>query len=199
VCSGAQRNGMNTRNKRRLKLSITPRAEVRTFALIVCLIVIPVLGIVWGIAATTKPDLSDLAPIQQSASPSILLGWSTLLRDQAHSGQTASAAHTGAHVRVLGYMVETTGAVSEGQSVRDFVLLPEAGHLLHPAHRFGDQMIAVRLRDSTEVQFSQMALVWAWGSLRVQPGDPGGPTPLYAIVQASVQRANESDIARYFK
>ncbi len=96
-------------------------------------------------------------------------------------------------------MVETTGAISEGQSVRDFVLLPEAGHLLHPAHRFGDQMIAVRLRDSTEVQFSQMGLVWAWGTLRVQSGDPGGPTPLYAIVQASVQRANERDIAKYFK
>ena len=175
MCSGAQRNGMNTRNRRRRKLSITPRAEVRTFALIVCLIVIPVLGIVWGVTATTKPDLSDLVPIQQSDMRFIVLGWSTLLRDEAHSGHTPSPAHTGAQVRALGYMVETTGAVSERQSVRDFVLLPEAGHLFHPAHRFRDQMIAVRLHDRTEVRFSQMALVWAWGTLRVQPAILAGP------------------------
>jgi hypothetical protein len=164
------------------------------------MIVIPVLGIVWGIAATTKPDLSDLVPVQQSAAPDVVLGWSALVRDDAHSRQTPSSpAHTGAQVRVLGYMVQTNGAVSEGQSVRDFVLLPEAGHLLHPAHRFGDQMIAVKLRDSTEVQFSQMALVWAWGMFRVESGDPGGPTPVYGMTQAGVRRANESDIAKYFK
>jgi hypothetical protein len=185
--------------KPRRKLSITRREEVRTFALIVCMIVIPILGIVWAIAATTKPDLSDLVPIQQSPGPYFVLGWPALLHDNARSVQTPFVAHNGAQVRVLGYMVETNGAVSEGQSVRDFVLLPEAGHLLHPAHRFGDQMIAVQLRHSAEVPFSELALVWAWGTFRVQPGDPGGSTPLYGITQAGVQRANESDIAKYFK
>jgi len=194
-----QGNGKRAHNRPRRKLLISRRAETRTFALIVLAIVIPILGIVWGVAATIHPDLSDLVPIRQSAAPYVLLGWSDLLRDQAHFVENPPLPPAAAQVRVLGYMVESESAVPEGQSVRDFVLLPETGHLLHPAHRFGDQMIAVHLRDSTGVRFCYMALVWASGMFRAQPGDPSGPTPLYSIMEASVQRANESDITKYFK
>jgi hypothetical protein len=56
-------------------------------------------------------------------------------------------------------------AIGEGQWVQDFVLLPEAGNFLHPAHRFGDQMITVHLEPDTRVRFSSRALVWVGGNI----------------------------------
>jgi hypothetical protein len=39
-------------------------------------------------------------------------------------------------------------SIGKNQWVQDFVLLPEAGTRLHPAHRIRDQMIAVHLEDA---------------------------------------------------
>jgi hypothetical protein len=96
-------------------------------------------------------------------------------------------------------MAESDRAVRNGERVQEFFLLPEHGNLLHPAHRFGDQMIAVHLQEKTQFQFSAGALVWVWGMLRGSPGDPAGSQPLYNLERARVQPAGESDIRKYFK
>jgi hypothetical protein len=57
-----------------------------------------------------------------------------------------------------------TGAdrpICDCQFVQRFVLQPYAGNALHPAHRFGDQMIDVRLKGPDTVRFLEASLVWA--------------------------------------
>ena len=154
---------------------------------------------VWAISATSRPDLSDLVPTRNSAENYVVLNWSTLLVGHAHGLDAGSSLSAGASVLALGYMFESDHAVGEGEWVKDFVLLPEAGHMLHPAHRFGDQMIAVHLTPGAQVRFSWRAMVWVWGTFRGSAGDPLGSTPLYALERARVETAGTGDIQKYFK
>src|SRR5205085_7877759 len=86
-----------------------------------------------------------------------------------------------------------------GELIQGFVLLPDPGSTTHPAHRFGDQMIDVRLETGNAVRFSQQSLVWVWGTLHMLPGDPVGHTPLYVLKHARATPANKTDIQKYFK
>jgi hypothetical protein len=96
-------------------------------------------------------------------------------------------------------MMQGDQPVRDGQLVGRFVLLPDAGNAMHPAHRFGDQMIDVQLRAGYTVRFSQGRLVWVWGSLGGLPGDPGGDEPLYVMPNARTEQANKADILKYYK
>ncbi|MGC9945400.1 MAG: hypothetical protein ABSF64_03295 [Bryobacteraceae bacterium] len=174
------------------KLSISRREEVRTLLLIGVGITIPIAGALFGVFATSRPDLSELVPIGN------VLNWSSLLRDHPHGLDTRSALFTGAPVQALGYMADGDHARSAGEWVQDFVLLPDAGNLLHPAHRFGDQMIAVHLTPNDRVRFSSRALVWVWGTFRAAAGGAAGAQPLYAIERARVLTAERADIRKYF-
>jgi len=88
--------------------------------------------------------------------------------------------------------------MTDGDRAGDLVLLPDAGNFLHPAHRLGDQMIAVHLREGERIPFSPMRLVLVAGILRVTPGDPSGPKPLYALDNARSQHMDKADIQKYF-
>jgi hypothetical protein len=96
-------------------------------------------------------------------------------------------------------MVESDRSVHAGDWVREFVLLPEAGNMLHPAHRFPDQIIVVRLGEREQIQFSPRSLVWVWGTFRASPVDPAGLQPLYHLDQARAKRAEKSEISMYFR
>jgi hypothetical protein len=96
-------------------------------------------------------------------------------------------------------MVESDRSPRIGDLVRDFVLLSEAGNILHPAHRIADEMIGVRLREGEQIQFSPRRLVWVWGAFRVSLGDPAGLQPLYHLDQARAKLADKSDIPKYFR
>ena len=96
-------------------------------------------------------------------------------------------------------MMDGARPIRAGQPTNSFVLLPDAGQLLHPAHRFGDQMIAVQLRDGDTIKFSPRALVWVWGTLQSSPGDPVGNEPLYALRDARAIPALKADIDKYFR
>lgn len=139
------------------------------------------------------PDLSDLTPFKEQAGPYHLLGWPALLRDEFRTAGLES----GAAVQVLGYMFEGNQPLQERQWIGEFVLLPEPGNLLHPAHRFGDQMIAVHLL--TPARFLPRGLVWAWGTLRPLKANARGPEPLYAIEQAQTRPASESEIGKHYR
>lgn len=180
------------------RLRVSPAEQWRALALIATCTLVPTIGIVAVIAATTRPDLSDLTPIADPAGYS-LLSWPTLLRDRAHTLHAESPVYAGAAVRALGYMMDGDRPARTNEPVSDFVLLPDAGNPLHPAHRFGDQMIAVHLNSAARVRFSAGALVWVWGTLRFLPGDPAGALPLYALEAFRVEPAQTEEIARYFK
>jgi hypothetical protein len=180
------------------KLSISRREEVLTLLLIAAGVTIPVAGTLLAISATSRPDLSGLVPVRNSAGNYVVLNWSTLLRDHPHALDAGSALFGGTPVQALGYMLESDPASREGDWTREFVLLPEAGNLLHPAHRFGDQMIAVHLEPGTRVRLSLRALVWVRGTFRVSAGDPAGSKPLYTLERARAQPASKEEIRKYF-
>ncbi len=170
----------------------------RTLALIVTIACIPLLGTVLAVVITTKPDLSDLVPSNAQVGDYIVLSWRDLLQTH-HELSLATAKVDGAAVQALGYMVDGDKTIHPGDLVQDFILLPDAGNLLDPADRFGDQMISVHLRESDRIPFSPRQLVWAWGTFRVSRGDSSGPTPLYHLENARTQPADRADIERYFQ
>jgi hypothetical protein len=180
------------------KLPISRKEEVRTLLMIGAGIGIPFAGALLAISVTSRPDLSDLVPIKSSEGSHILLHWSALLRDHPQSLDAGSPLFTGAKVQALGYMLASDRASGVGEWVPDFVLLPDAGNLLHPAHRFGDQMIAVHLEPDARVRFVSRALVWVRGTFRAFAGDPAGSKPLYVLERAHVQPANKEEIPKYF-
>jgi hypothetical protein len=151
------------------------------------------------VVSTTKPELSELVPSSKQVSGYIVLNWVELLQMHRSEVNPALAELSGAAVRALGYMTDGDRRIHTGDLVQDFVLLPEAGNLLDPARRFGDQMIRVRLNESDHILFSPRRLVWVWGTFRVSRGDPSGPTPLYSLEGARAQAADRADIVRYFQ
>jgi hypothetical protein len=171
------------------KRPITRWDELRTLFLIIGVTVVPVAATVLVVFTSTQSNLSTLTPIRNPQENYSLLNWSSLGRDHPRNKT----------VQVLGYMVDGDRPLRDGDWVKGFVLLPDAGNLLHPAHRFGDHMIAVHLENDARVQFSSRSLVWAWGIFRESPGDPGGSTPLYSVEQAGARPADKSEIAKYFK
>jgi len=102
-------------------------------------------------------------------------------------------------IQALGYMLEGDRPLHTGDSIRDFVLLPEAGNILHPAHRIPNQMIAVHLREGEQIQFSPRSLVWVWGTFRAGTGDPASLHAIYHLDQAQAKRADKSEISKYFR
>jgi len=160
---------------------------------------IPGGGTVAVIALMSQPDLSELTPVASHTAGFSLLGWESLLRDQPHALDSGSAIASGAAVEVLGYVMDVNRTLENGQRVQEFILLPEAGNLIHPAHRFGDQMIDVHLRDAARFRFSPHTLVWVRGSLQPLPGDPIGDKPLSTIEQARAELADRGEIKKYFR
>jgi hypothetical protein len=162
-------------------------------------VAVPILGTIFVTASTSEPDLSELAPINERAGNYVFLDWSALLRHQFGIPGAEIGISAGSDIQALGYMVDGDQPAGKGEWVRDFVLLPEAGNLLHPAHRIPDQMIAVSLEDPKRIQFSPRALVWVWGNFRVSSERAVRSKPLYRLEQARVIPAGKGEIQRYFK
>ena len=127
-----------------------------------------------------------------------ILSWPSLLRRQSLAVGEPAAPHDGMEVRALGYAMDGERALREGELVNSFVLLPDSGHVFHPAHRFGDQMITVYLPRSQRFRYRAAELVWAIGTLHVLAGDPAGPVPLYVLANAHVEATDKAVIAQFF-
>jgi hypothetical protein len=143
------------------------------------------------------PDLFDLTPRFSDLDGYALIAWHEL--ERSRGALRSGGIPRGTAARVLGYMTRGAQPIRDGQLVPFFVVLPDAGTPLHPAHRFGDQMIEVRLRPGDTVHFSEGNLIWVLGTWALLPGDPSGPTPLYALVNAKITAAEKSDISKYFR
>jgi hypothetical protein len=99
------------------KLSISRTEEVRTLLLICGGVAIPLAVMVWAISATSRPDLSDLVPIRNSAENYVVLNWSALLLGHVHGLDAGPSLSAGAPVVALGYMFEKDRALREGEWV----------------------------------------------------------------------------------
>ena len=190
---------MGSRAKIKKKPTVSRRDSIRALILVVLVAGVPILGTIFVTASTSEPDLSDLTPITQRSGRYLVLDWSALLQNEARVLKTRTVIPAGAEVQALGYMMETDQPIGKGKWVHDFVLLPEAGNLMHPAHRMRDQMIAVHLEHNTRIQFSPRALVWAWGNLQASAGLGPRSEALYMLEGARSKPADKADIQRYFK
>jgi hypothetical protein len=177
------------------------RRESRALASILCAVVLPLALAFALVALNMRSDLSELMPAEALPDgTAALIGWQDL---EIPAGKTVSLEQTrsqsGRRVRMLGYMMESYGMDGrtpspDGAPVRMFVLMPEAGHILHPAHRIPDQMVEVW--PSSPVPFHFRSLVWSTGNLARTRSARGS---LYTMTGAEVQPAAESDIALWFK
>jgi len=184
-----------TRRARQLRRCEASARRARPILIGVTVVIcLPVVIVIWRPVA---PDLFDLVPKIAQSGGYVLLAWPDLERSRA--ARSTSGIASGTMIRALGYMMDGDQRVRDGDDAERFVLLPDAGTAAHPAHRFGDQMIDVRLAPGRRVRFSEKRLVWVSGTLRSLPGNPAGPQPLYLLENADVEPASPRDIARYFR
>ena len=174
------------------------RLEIRTVLLIMVATCVPALATVLIIAASSEPDLAELDRVPQPDGIAVVT-WPELCRDRPHALNTATATSIGARVLALGYMMDDHRPARAGQIVRAFLLLPEAGNLLHPAHRLGDQMIEVQLSAGHEIPFASRHLVRVSGILRQRSGDPSSERALYQFEDAYAQPIKRVEIGSYYK
>lgn len=100
-------------------------------------------------------------------------------------------------VRILGYMVGEKRPVHDGEKVDIFLLLPEAGHFLHPSPRIPDQTVVVW--SGYPVFFRNRALVWVSGTLNRATRRSGNDQPEWAMTFADVSPAAERDIGMWLR
>jgi hypothetical protein len=173
------------------------RRAIRKLIAPVCAVFLPVTAAIVLTSGAARPDLFDLTPQTTQIDGYLLVAWYEL--EIGHRSLKTGGVSTGAAVRALGYMMGCDEPIRNGQFVRRFILLPETEGVLHPAHCYGDQMIEVRLHSNETARFAERSLIWAWGTVQIGAGDPGGHTALYILENARMEPARTEDIPRYFK
>ena len=142
------------------------------------------------ISRDIRPDLSDGQPRAQSPGDmAISVGWPSL------RGEQGDLPENGAIVKMLGYMMDGYHFARNGSPVNMFVLMPEAGHLLHPAHRIPDEMVEVWSEGA--VLFENREMVWVTGRFEHLAGSEEEHAQ-YALRGASVAPASPTDLAGWF-
>jgi hypothetical protein len=125
------------------------------------------------VAMDMRSDLDEL----KSSGPTddkgaVPIGWPELKGRHYLSAADDTALWEGRRqVRMIGYMMDGYKPSRDGEQVNMFILLPEAGQFLHPAHRISNQMVEVR--PTHPLAFRYRELVWASGILNRTFGEPG--------------------------
>jgi hypothetical protein len=164
-------------------LKTSRNSDARALSVVGASIIGPILLTYALIATDMRMDLSELKPRQTtSENGDAPVGWANLAAGCRRNGP----------VRMLGYMMDGYPAVRDGTPVTTFLLMPEAGHLLHPAQRIPGKMVDIRLAQGQSLPFRNRSLVWVAGVLRKN----GGVN--YAMAEALARPAEERDITRWF-
>jgi hypothetical protein len=166
------------------------RQERLTLGKIIAALVTPMVLALVLVAMDIRIDLSELKSSgQRDEQGAIPLGWPDLEVSASQDGQR--------RVRMIGYMMDGYQPSRDGAEVNMFILLPEAGQFLHPAHRIPNQMVEIRPRHP--IVFRYRDLVWASGVLNRTIGNPGDEKAAYAMSDAEVNRAMEREIGKWFR
>ncbi|HWE51449.1 MAG TPA: hypothetical protein VG273_16775 [Bryobacteraceae bacterium] len=178
--------------------SARQKKEALTVWMIVAAVCIPVLLASVLMVADMRVDLSELHPSRELADAgAALIGWPDLESDDGRPVEIEHAAwHTRARLKMMGYMMDGYRPAADGVQVRMFILMPEAGVILHPAHRIPNEMVEVWLR--RPVLFKFRDLVWVSGTLQATGNNPRGEMALYALKDAESETADQRDITRWF-
>jgi hypothetical protein len=166
------------------------RQERLTLWKIITALVTPMVLALVLVAMDIRIDLSELKSSgQRDEQGAMPLGWPDLEVSANQDGPR--------RVRMIGYMMDGYQPSRDGAQVSMFILLPEAGQFLHPAHRIPNQMVEIRPRHP--IVFRYRDLVWASGVLNRTIGSPGDEKAAYAMSDAEVNRATEREIGKWFR
>jgi hypothetical protein len=172
---------------RKADSSARKKKETVTLWAIVLAVGFPLLLAYVLVSVDMRSDLSELKPSKQVDEEGFVpVGWPEL-ETQAPQGP----------VRMIGYMMDAYSPSSDGARVDMFILLPEAGQFLHPAHRIPNQMVEVRLRHP--MVFKNRQLVWVSGKLDRTFGKAGDENAVWAIGDADVRSAQPQEISKWFQ
>jgi hypothetical protein len=152
---------------------------------------LPVLLACMLVAEDMRTDLSDLKPVARAQA---LVGWADLDPRDGNPAQTRWPPHT--LVKMLGYMMDGYSPSADGSEVRMFVLMPEAGHFLHPAHRIPEEMVEVWL--NRPAWFKYRRLVWVSGVPERNSSISKSDKALFAMHEALITPAADPEIAQWF-
>jgi hypothetical protein len=173
--------------------SARQKRETLTLWTIIAALAFPMLLAVALVAMDMRSDLSELKSTGQVDREGTLpVAWPDLERQHEGLGQVGPQ-----RVGMIGYMMDGYQPSRDGAMVDMFILLPEAGQFLHPAHRIPNQMVEVR--PSRPVVFHYRNLVWATGTLNRTIGSPGRDKAAYAMIAAEVSPASDRDIGKWFR
>jgi hypothetical protein len=153
---------------RKLRRKSTARGS-RTFAIVVLASVAPVLGTIMIVVSSTKPNFS-YRTFPESAKDGVLtLDWSTLykLEEECRKAVALPAAYVKPTVRVPGYMLQPRQPGASRTEVTAFLLVPDPGHWLHPAHE--DDGVFVRMNGGGKTLLRLRQAVWVQGKLSISP------------------------------
>jgi hypothetical protein len=154
------------------------------------------------VALDLRPDLSEMSVRDANRSSGVvLIAWSALESDaQPRSGARIaqpSLPDPSTEVRMLGYMMDGNHPETNGAFVSRFVLMSDAGQLLHPAHLEPSRMIEVSLQEP--VRFDFRRLIWASGLLNRASSKIGYGGPGWRMTNARTEPASSNAILQWFE
>jgi hypothetical protein len=188
-------HGVGARTIHKSDHSARQRKETLTLWTILAAIGFPLFLAYILVAVDMRSDLSELKPVVQAGEAgAVPVGWSDL------EGQPVESLPEG-KVRMIGYMMDGYEPSKDGTLASMFILLPEAGQFLHPAHRIPNQMVEIRPR--LPIPFHGRELVWAMGTLNRTlhgtSGSSGGEKAAWAMGDAKVDPAEQRNIGKWFR
>jgi hypothetical protein len=164
------------------------KQETLTLWAIIAAMAFPMVLAVALVAMDMRSDLSEMKSTgQRDDKGAVPVGWPDLERGREGPRR----------VRMIGYMMDGNQPSRDGATVDMFVLMPEAGQFLHPAHRIPNQMVEVR--PSNPVVFHYRDLVWATGTLNRTMSTHEDDKAGCAMTGADVNPAADREIGKWFR
>ena len=169
----------------------TRKGETGALAIMLAAIVVPMLLTSGLIAIDMRTDLSELRARQGVGIDGFrAMGWSDL--SSLAPGRTTPAL-------MLGYMMDGRRTVPDGTPIETFTLMPDAGHLLHPAHREPDAMVEVWLPLDSPIRYADRRLIEVSGTLRRKDARLNEGEAAFTLANAAVRFAADRRIRDWFE
>lgn len=141
----------------------------RAFAAVLLATAVPVLGTIIIVVGSTKPNLFYVTFPEAAADGVLTLDWPTVykLEEECRKSAAVPASYIEKTVRLPGYMLPPHQSGGSQPEVTAFLLVPDPGHWLHPAHE--DDGVLVRMNGGGKTPLRLRHALWVQGGLSISP------------------------------
>lgn len=149
---------------RKLRKNSTLRKEWRVFAMIALPVAVVTLTTIALVAISTRPNLAYRTFPPEEVSGALTLDWPAFyaIEEKSRSGAETSSEVSGREVRVPGFMLPVDALFNPHREVSQFLLVPDRGNWLHPAHVDDGVLVHLAANTTTPIQDQP---VWVRGRL----------------------------------